>query len=146
VQILCSRSVCANLCKHKLTPDSVQTCAKFPCRLYACILGCFGRGKSVNSWSSGNSRTRRLNDANSSKTIGAVIRYWRIIPIVEKLSAWGILVTQQRGFDGRPVKQESSPIQSHAGNFPCHAPVEQCAARDWQPCQQLLLVQEASRT
>jgi hypothetical protein len=89
---------------------------------------------------------RRVNDANSSKTIGKILRYWRIIPIVEKLSAWGILVTQQRGFDGRPVKQESSPIQSHTGNFPGHAPVEQRAARDWQPCQQLLLVKEASRT
>jgi len=42
------------------------------------------------------------------------------------------------------VKQDARPAQPHAGNFAGLAPVEQRAARDWQPRQQLLLVNEAS--
>jgi len=55
-----------------------------------------------------------------------------------------MLVTQQRGFHARPVKQDAPPAQPNAGNFAGRAPVEQRAAADWQPCQQLLLVNEAA--
>ncbi len=62
---------------------------------------------------------------------------------MSRLSA--VLVTQQRGFHARPVKQDSASTQPHTGNFAGRAPVEQRAAADWQPRQQLLLVNEASR-
>ncbi len=61
-----------------------------------------------------------------------------------ELSIRRILVTKQRGLDTWPVKQDATPAQPHAGNFAGRAPVEQRAAADWQPCQQLLFVNEAS--
>jgi len=53
------------------------------------------------------------------------------------------LVPQQRGLDRRPVKQDATPAKPHARNFASLAPVEQRAAANWQPRQQLLLVNEA---
>jgi hypothetical protein len=42
------------------------------------------------------------------------------------------------------VKQDAPPARPHTGDFAGRAPVEQRAAADWQPRQQLLLVNEAS--
>jgi hypothetical protein len=42
------------------------------------------------------------------------------------------------------VKQDATPAQPHAGDFAGHAPVEQCAAADWQFRQQLFFVNEAN--
>ena len=56
--------------------------------------------------------------------------------------AASLLVTQQRGLDRRPVKQDAPPAQPHIGDFAGRAPVEQCAAADWQFRQQLLFVNE----
>jgi len=53
-----------------------------------------------------------------------------------------MLVTQQRGLDARPVKQDAPPAQPHAGDFAGRTPVEQRAAADWQFCQQLFFVNE----
>ena len=44
------------------------------------------------------------------------------------------------------MKQDATAAQPHAGNFAGRAPVEQRAAADWQPCQQLLLVNEVRLT
>jgi hypothetical protein len=41
------------------------------------------------------------------------------------------------------VKQDAPSPQTHTRNFAGHTPVEQRAAADWQPRQQLLLVNEA---
>jgi hypothetical protein len=61
---------------------------------------------------------------------------------MSRLSA--VLVTQQRSLDAWPVKQDTPPARPHTGDFAGRAPVEQRAAADWQPRQQLLLVNEAS--
>src|ERR1019366_3728952 len=42
------------------------------------------------------------------------------------------------------MKQDATPAQLYAWNFAGRAPVEQRAAADWQPRQQLLLVNEAN--
>ena len=55
-----------------------------------------------------------------------------------------VLVTQQRSLDAWPVKQDAPPAQPHTGDYAGRTPVEQRAAADWQPRQQLLLVNEAS--
>lgn len=44
------------------------------------------------------------------------------------------------------MKQDATPAKSHTWNFASRAPVEQSAAADWQPRQQLFLVNEASLT
>ena len=57
-----------------------------------------------------------------------------------------MLVTQQRGLDAWPVKQDATPAQPHTGNFAGRAPVEQRAAAHRQPGQQLFFVNEANFT
>ncbi len=52
------------------------------------------------------------------------------------------LVTQQRGLNARPVKQDATPAKLDEWNFASRSPVEQSAAGDRQPRQQLLLVNE----
>jgi len=44
------------------------------------------------------------------------------------------------------VKQDATPAKLHTWNFASRAPVEQRAAADWQPRQQLLLVNKATLT
>ena len=57
-----------------------------------------------------------------------------------------ILITQQRGLDARPVKQDATPAKPHARDFAGRAPVEQSAAADRQFRQQLFFVNEAPLT
>ena len=57
-----------------------------------------------------------------------------------------MLVTQQRGLDAWPVKQDATPADLHTRDFAGRAPVEQCATADWQSRQQLFFVNEVHLT
>ena len=122
----CARKVdVQTLCKHNSPRNLCKLVQMYHDRLNAFISLWFGRGAS----------------RSSAGRKGSVREHNRPT-IVLRLST--ALVTQQRGFDARPVKQDARPAQSHTRNFAGYAPVEQCAATDWQPRQQLLLVNEAS--